>query len=89
MSSAESGLRIPYAFLFDISGRFRATYGERGKLVFYFSDLQVNTAPAMAMNDTFSRVIKDRMVRKKRSFESLNPNRIFSITTRMLTKYPK
>jgi len=50
MSDQDLGLRVPYAFLFDINNRFKATYGQK-----------VLTAQSMAMNDTFSRVLKERI----------------------------
>jgi len=49
MSDQEMGLRVPYAFLFDINNRFKATFREK-----------LLTAGHMAMNDTFSRVLRDR-----------------------------
>jgi len=50
MTDQEMKLRISYGFLFDISNRFRTTYREK-----------IQTAVSMAMNDTFSRVLRDRM----------------------------
>jgi len=50
MTDQQMGYRVPYAFLFDLASRFRGTYAER-----------IQTAGAMAMNDSFSRVIKERM----------------------------
>lgn len=42
--------RIPYAFLFDVANRFRSSYGDK-----------VLSAAPMAMNDAFSRVLRERM----------------------------
>jgi len=50
MSDQDLGLRVPYAFLFDVNNRFKATYGQK-----------VMTAQSMAMNDTFGRVLKERI----------------------------
>jgi len=49
MTDQEMGYRIPYAFLLDLSNRFRAQYGEK-----------IMTASANAMNDSFSRVMHER-----------------------------
>jgi len=58
MADEEFGRRIPFAFLEDIKNRFQATYGDRGK-----------SAPAFAMNEDFSRVLKNLM-----DYYSHNPN---------------
>jgi len=50
MTDQEMKLRVSYGFLFDISNRFRSAYREK-----------IQTAVSMAMNDTFSRVLRDRM----------------------------
>lgn len=50
MTDQDMKLRVPYAFLFDINNRFKSTYREK-----------VSTAGEMAMNDTFSRVLRDRI----------------------------
>jgi len=50
MTDQEMKLRVPYAFLYDINNRFKSTYREK-----------VSTATSLAMNDTFSRVIRDRI----------------------------
>jgi len=49
MTDQEMGYRIPYAFLLDLSNRFRAQYGEK-----------IMTASANSMNDSFSRVMHER-----------------------------
>jgi len=50
MTDQDTGFRVPYSFLFDLASKFKATYGDRSQ-----------TAGAMAMNDTFSRTIKERL----------------------------
>eukprot|EP01114_Cavostelium_apophysatum_P001559 TRINITY_DN1135_c0_g1_i1.p1 TRINITY_DN1135_c0_g1~~TRINITY_DN1135_c0_g1_i1.p1 ORF type:complete len:272 (+),score=49.25 TRINITY_DN1135_c0_g1_i1:187-1002(+) len=50
MTDQDMKLRVPYAFLFDINSKFKAAYKER-----------IATAASMAMNDTFSRVLRDRI----------------------------
>jgi len=50
MTDQDMKLRVPYAFLFDINNRFRATFRET-----------VKTAGNLSMNESFSRVIKDRL----------------------------
>jgi len=50
MTDQNTGYRIPYAFLFDLNNRFRATYGER-----------IYNAGNLEMNDGFSRVMRERM----------------------------
>jgi len=42
--------RIPFAFLFDLNNRFKGTYGQK-----------IHTVGAMSMNDTFGRVLVERM----------------------------
>jgi len=44
------GYRVPYAFLFDVSNRFKATFGER-----------IYTSGSMGLNDAFARVLQERM----------------------------
>jgi hypothetical protein len=51
MTTQDIGYRIPYAFLFDLKTRFHGTFGEK-----------VYTAPELAMNDSFSRVLLERIV---------------------------
>jgi len=58
MADEEFGRRVPFAFLDDIKGRFKATYGDRGK-----------TALAYGMNADFSRVIQNQM-----DYYNNNPN---------------
>jgi len=58
MADEEFGRRIPFSFLEEVKNRFRATYGERGK-----------TALSFAMNEDFSRVLKNLM-----EYYSHNPN---------------
>jgi len=50
MTDQEMGLRVPYAFLFDINSRFKAAYQQK-----------LSTASSMEMKDVFSRVIRDRI----------------------------
>jgi len=50
MTDQAIGYRVPYAFLFDLNNRFKGTYGQK-----------VHTAGPMAMNDTFGRVLTERM----------------------------
>jgi len=50
MTDQNLGYRIPYAFLFDLNNRFKGTYGQK-----------VNTANQMAMNESFGRVLQERM----------------------------
>jgi len=50
MSDQAMGYRVPYAFLFDLNNRFKGTFGQR-----------VHTAGPMAMNDSFGRVLSERM----------------------------
>jgi len=50
MADEDFGRRIPFAYLEDLKGRFRVSYGDRGK-----------TALAFAMNEDFSRVMKNLM----------------------------
>jgi len=50
MADEEFGRRIPFAFLDDLKGRFKVSYGDRGR-----------TALAFAMNEDFSRVMKNLM----------------------------
>ncbi len=64
------GMRIPYSFLVDIANRFRTTFGER-----------VNTAASLSFNDTFSRVLQERLV----NFQ----NRIFLINLEFLFQRQK
>lgn len=35
VSDSEGGLRVPYALLFDIANRFRATYKDKSELTLY------------------------------------------------------
>jgi len=58
MADEAFGRRIPFAFLEDLKNRFKASYGDRGK-----------TAIAFAMNEDFSRVMKNLM-----DYYSHNPN---------------
>jgi len=58
MADEEFGRRIPFAYLEDLKGRFKVSYGDRGK-----------TALAFAMNEDFSRVMKNLM-----EYYSNNPN---------------
>ena len=51
MSDTQLGMRIPYSFLVDIANRFRGNFGER-----------INTAGQLAFNDTFARVLQERLV---------------------------
>ena len=51
MTDQQMGYRVPYAFLFDLNNRFKGTYGQK-----------VHTAGLNAMNDTFGRVLNERMV---------------------------
>lgn len=57
MADEEFGRRVPFAFLEDIKGRFKSTFGNRGK-----------TAMAYAMNEEFSKVLKKQMVSLLLSF---------------------
>eukprot|EP01114_Cavostelium_apophysatum_P017016 TRINITY_DN4961_c0_g1_i1.p1 TRINITY_DN4961_c0_g1~~TRINITY_DN4961_c0_g1_i1.p1 ORF type:complete len:222 (+),score=51.91 TRINITY_DN4961_c0_g1_i1:136-801(+) len=57
MADEEFGRRIPFAYLEDLKGRFKVSYGDRGK-----------TALAFAMNEDFSRVMKNLM-----EYYSTNP----------------
>jgi len=50
MTDQSFGYRIPYAFLFDLNNRFKGTFGQK-----------VHTAGPMAMNDSFGRVLQERM----------------------------
>jgi len=50
MTDQAIGYRVPYAFLFDLNNRFKGTFGQK-----------VQSAGSMAMNDTFGRVIIERM----------------------------
>eukprot|EP01112_Ceratiomyxa_fruticulosa_P007955 TRINITY_DN206_c0_g1_i1.p1 TRINITY_DN206_c0_g1~~TRINITY_DN206_c0_g1_i1.p1 ORF type:complete len:255 (+),score=45.25 TRINITY_DN206_c0_g1_i1:206-970(+) len=50
MADEEFGRRIPFAFLEDVKGRFRSTYGDKGR-----------TAIAYGMNADFSRVLQNQM----------------------------
>ena len=50
MAEEGFGRRLPFAFLEDIKGRFRRTYGDRAL-----------TALAYAMNEDFSRVLQRQM----------------------------
>lgn len=50
MSDQAMGYRVPYAFLFDLNNRFKGTYGQK-----------IHTAGPMAMNDSFGRVLTERM----------------------------
>jgi len=50
MSDQAMGYRVPYSFLFDLNNRFKGTYGQK-----------VQTAGPMAMNDSFGRVLTERM----------------------------
>lgn len=51
MASQDFTYRVSYNFLFDISNRFKNTYGSK-----------IQTAGPLGMNDTFSRVLKERIV---------------------------
>lgn len=50
MTDQDMKLRVPYAFLYDIANRFKTTY--KGT---------IQTASALQMNDTFSRILRDRL----------------------------
>jgi len=50
MASQDFTYRVSYNFLFDISNRFKNTYGSK-----------IQTAGPLGMNDTFSRVLKERI----------------------------
>jgi vesicle-associated membrane protein 7 len=50
MTDQSMEYRITYAFLFDINERFKGTFGEK-----------IYTATNMALNDSFSRVLLERM----------------------------
>lgn len=50
MTDQDMKLRVPYAFLYDIANRFKTTY--KGT---------IPTASALQMNDTFSRILRDRL----------------------------
>jgi len=50
MTEQDLGYRVPYAFLFDLTGRFKSMYGAKAM-----------TANENAMQDQFSRIIKDRL----------------------------
>jgi len=50
MTDQSMGYRVPYAFLFDVSNRFKATFGER-----------IYTSGSMGLNDAFARVLQERM----------------------------
>jgi len=50
MSDQDMGYRVPYAFLFDLNNRFKATFG-----------VKIQSAGPLAMNDTFGRVLQERM----------------------------
>jgi len=50
MTDQDMKLRVPYAFLFDINNRFKAAYRDR-----------IMTAGVGAMNDSFSRILRERM----------------------------
>lgn len=58
MADEDFGRRVPFAFLEDIKGRFKAAYGDRGR-----------TALAFGMNADFSRVLQNQM-----DYYSSNPN---------------
>jgi len=50
MSDQDMGYRVPYAFLFDLNNRFKATFSAK-----------IQSAGPLAMNDTFGRVLQERM----------------------------
>jgi len=50
MTDQSMGYRVPYAFLFDVSNRFKATFGER-----------IYTVGSMGLNDAFARVLQERI----------------------------
>jgi len=50
MTDQNMNFRVPYAFLFDLNSRFKGTYAEK-----------IFSAGPMGMNDSFSRVIKERL----------------------------
>jgi vesicle-associated membrane protein 7 len=56
MAPESFGRRLPFAFLEDIKGRFKSTYGNKGA-----------TAQSYAMQSDFSRILQKQMVCKKSS----------------------